>query len=128
MQTATSTSGVGCGFSYIAVFVMITILAFVTRMPSAPNIMLTPTPNTSFLPADHGLPDRIAGYTVLMVQTSETTACIPPGVVQLTLQATAPDVDSFLASVNPNDVLDALNRIDPNTHWTTEFVGPGAAR
>jgi len=127
MPTPLSTNGIGCVFSYIAAIIITGVFAFAAMTPPTTEIMVTPTPNTSLLPADYGLPDSIAGYTVLMVQTSETTACIPPGVVQLTLQATAPDVDSFLASVNPNDVLDALNRIDPNTHWTTEFVGPGSA-
>lgn len=85
----------------------------------------SPTPNTSLLPADHGLPDTIAGYRVLAVETSETTACIQPGIVIIVLQVDASNLDEML-STDIDAVLQELNRLKPDRDvvWEFTLVGP----
>lgn len=48
--------------------------------------------------AQQGLPTTIAGYKVLTVLTSGTTACMPPGEKHLILQARQPNVKTSTRS------------------------------
>jgi hypothetical protein len=84
----------------------------------------SPTPNTSLLPADHGLPDTIAGYRVLSVRNSETTACIPPGTVIVTLEVDAPNVEEAM-STDVDAIRQELEHLDPDggVRWVVEIVG-----
>jgi hypothetical protein len=79
----------------------------------------------SYRPADHGLPDVIAGYRILGVITPENTACTPAGTKRVVLQVAEPTVEDFLNS-SPDFVAaqHELERIDPATRWGIAIVGP----
>lgn len=82
-----------------------------------------PPPNASILPADHGLPDTIAGYPILAVKTSETTACIASGVVRLMVQV---DASNALEArlLDTSAIHEELKRLFPNSAviWELELV------
>jgi hypothetical protein len=82
-------------------------------------------PSTSLLPADHGLPDTIAGYRILAVKTSETTLCIPPGVTDLILQVDVSTVEEAMLT-DIHAVYRELERLDPDSgvRWRPTIVGP----
>lgn len=98
-------------------------------MGSLVQLMMDSTlePNTSLLPADHGLPDTIAGYRILAVKTSETTLCTPPGMAHLIVQVDAPTVQEAMLT-DAHGLLRELERLDLNSvvRWRVEVVGPRA--
>lgn len=80
-------------------------------------------------PGYYGLPDVIAGYKILGVQTSENIACIPPGTIRLVLQTSQPDLDSFLKHTPNGSVESELKKfsIKPK-RWEFQYVGPGISK
>lgn len=80
----------------------------------------------SYKPATYGIPDTIAGYTVLAVKTSENTACMLSGTKRIIVQTSDSDVDEFLRNNNPNAVQQELASLKlATTNWELEYVGPG---
>ncbi len=79
-------------------------------------------------PARFGLPGYIRGYKLLAVFTSDNLACMSKGETRLMLQATAPDVEAFLATSNPTrNNLEAIQK-DLEQHGKNveiEIAGPG---
>ena len=64
----------------------------------------------SYEPSDYGIPDEIAGYKVLGVQTADSNPCQPDN--QITV------VVSYANTTQRTDaVYGALNAIDPDTLW-----------
>lgn len=103
----------------IAVALLVTLLGMLTQ----PTIF-------SYDPALYGLPDTLAGYTVIAVQTSENTICLHSERKRLILQATESTTDYFLASADPDAVtaeLIQLGLVDQFEHGYT-FVGPGVTQ
>ena len=92
-----------------------------------PPSTATPDPFVTYDPATYGIPDTIAGYKVQAVQTLENTACMLPNAMRLILQSIQSDFDSFLASSNPQAVLDELAKLDlpKDVKWELVFDGPG---
>jgi hypothetical protein len=92
--------------------------------------MAAPVPTSTlsdFDPAYYGLPDIIAGYQILAVETSENVACMPSGMMKLVLRASSPDSTTFLNQTPDITALErTLKTLYPNpAHWDFEFVGPG---
>jgi len=88
---------------------------------------LTRDPFATYDPAAYGIPDMIAGYKVLAVKTAQNTLCLKSGIVRLTLQASEPDIVSFLANSNSQSVRQILNQLDLEMpyDWSLEYVAPG---
>jgi hypothetical protein len=82
-------------------------------------------PNASTFSADHGLPETIAGYRVLAVQTSETTACMRSGTARLVLQSDASNAQEAI-SMDVSAVYQELERLVPDSglSWRIGIVGP----
>jgi len=57
--------------------------------------------SSSYSPPDYGLPNTLAGYKVMAVKTSENTACMSTGTKRIILQASDPDVETFLKNSRP---------------------------
>ncbi|HEX2621202.1 MAG TPA: hypothetical protein VHL11_13670, partial [Phototrophicaceae bacterium] len=75
-------------------------------------------------PAHFGIPDTIGGYKVIAVLSSENSACIPAGIIQLEVQTTEPDVDSYLGGDSPKNITEAIHALGiPNV--TVSVSGPG---
>jgi hypothetical protein len=110
-------------------------------VPSPTSILdtlgFTPTPalpplNDSpdqFDPKTYGLPDTIAGYTVLGVITPQNQACIMDGRNTVVLQTTDPTVQDYLKNSQPADVMKALAGLGlSTTQWGYSIAGPGSTR
>ncbi|MCA9914502.1 MAG: hypothetical protein KC496_14210 [Anaerolineae bacterium] len=92
--------------------------------------MLAQPTTSSYDPALYGLPDTLAGYTVIAVQTPENTICFHGDKQRLTLQATENTIDHFLTNADPAAITTALIQLglaDQFDHGYT-FVGPGVTR
>jgi hypothetical protein len=111
-----------CG---IAVLVSVGILS--TRWLAHLVTSDDPPPNVSTFPADHGLPETIAGYRVLAVRTSETTACMRSGRTRLIVQSDASNAEEAI-SMDVSAVYQELERLFPDSglRWQIEVVGPNA--
>jgi hypothetical protein len=123
---------------FIVMLVILSILLFILQPALnrvfAPAGGYVPVPDTpayedlsSYEPSTYGIPETIAGHTVLAVFTPENTACMGDDRYNIALQASQPDVDSFLRN-NPSDsVHDELTRLGI-TNFTLMFVGPGQSK
>jgi len=102
----------------------------VTPSPNTPmNPTATPSadPKSTYDPATYGIPDTIAGYRVLAVKTLENTACMLPNTLQLILQASNPNVESFLENNRSDQVQAELAKLQLTrlvVRWETTFAGP----
>ena len=82
-------------------------------------------------PAYYGLPETLGGYTVLVVETAQNTACRLTGNSKgLVLQAPPPSIEGFLATADVNMIYQELenagfNRDDFNAF---SFVSSGITR
>ena len=102
------------------------VLPTVAPTPALPPLADSPD---QFDPKTYGLPDRIAGYNVLGVLTSENTACRPPGRKTLVLQTTDPTLEDYLKNSRPADVMQALAGLGLNTiEWDFSVGGPSSTR
>lgn len=111
------------------ILIVVGVLSWVqVQEKSSVMLISTPTPDPfhTYDPATYGIPATIAGYKVLAVQTSTNTACTMPGTMRLILQATEPDLDSFLANTNPQAVMQELEKLDisKDVKWQPQYVGP----
>lgn len=111
---------------FLSLFLAITIPAMVALM--AKNIFQGAEDSPQqyspiLLPEDINLPDSIAGYSILAILNSDTTACIPPHTTRIILQ---PTVDENPSTYNLDAVLRALEELgrDDILNWGFEFVGP----
>ncbi len=82
----------------------------------------------TYNPAQYGLPERIGGYKVLAVLTSDNTACMMPGEKRLILQADHSNVDDYLKNSDPEAVKKELEQrgLAEMAKWGFQIVGPGA--
>jgi hypothetical protein len=73
-----------------------------SRLKLERGIEITPTHTyaASYEPATYGIPEEIAGYSILLVQTSENNPCIPSGMMELTVMPIHPDPHNSLAPAN----------------------------
>jgi hypothetical protein len=83
----------------------------------------------SFDPGYYRLPDMIAGYKLLAVETSANTACMTPGTIRLFLQTSQPNVDAFLKNNPGGGVQSEVEKlsIKPN-QWEYMYVGPDTTK
>jgi hypothetical protein len=105
------------------VVVLAMVAGYILTRQAAPASTLNP-----YDPARFGLPGYIGGYKLLAVFTSDNLACMSKGEIRLALQATAPDVEAFLATSNPRSSNLAAIQKDLEQHSKNveiEIVGPG---
>ena len=72
----------------------------------------------SFEPSDYGIPDEIAGYQVLAVQTADSNPCQPENQITVVLMYAN-------ANAGTGAVYATLNEIDPDIGWQLELVSGG---
>lgn len=121
-----------------AIVIMGVCLVFITSILSksttelaasvnSTSITSVPTSTLSnFDPAYYGLPATIAGYRIILVQTSENFACLPEGMINLVLRSESPSVDTLLNQSSNSDVMSELKKHDIRPAiWGTQYVGPG---
>lgn len=116
--------------------VLVLVLASINRAASLDAASLAPsqpqsTPIlTNFDPAYYGLPDVIAGYRVLMVQAPENIACMRLGTMRLILQASQPDLNSFLTNTPGSSLESEVAKFNLASvlRWEFQFVGPGITK
>jgi hypothetical protein len=101
------------------------LFVFLLSSLASLTTVTTPEPTPGLLPADHGLPDTIAGYRIRSVRTSETTRCIPPGTAFVTIEVEALTVDEALATTDWRTVRSELERLHPEIRWQIAIAGPG---
>jgi hypothetical protein len=109
--------------------IFILLLALLPLVIAPPLSLMTSTLSAfaPYDPASYGIPYQIAGFNILAVRTSENAACIPSGMMTITLQSSQPDVQSFLAnSGDPKAVSETLRQIPSlnGIKFTLEFIGP----
>ena len=125
-------------FRQLSTLVVMLIVGFsvlfvaVLQSKSTHELSILPTATSSlktYDPAYYGLPEVIAGYKILGVETSENIACMPPGTIRLLLQTSQPDLDSFLKHTPNGDVESELKKfsIKPK-QWEFQYVGPGISK
>jgi hypothetical protein len=107
----------------------ITLLALLPLAIAPPLSPITSTLSAfaSYDPATYGIPYQIAGFKILAVRTSENTACIPSGMMRITVQSSQPDVQSFLANSGDSRVVSETLRQIPSLsgiNFNLEFIGP----
>jgi hypothetical protein len=105
------------------VILLVAIADYVFTRQDVPASTLNP-----FDPARFGLPGYIGGYKLLAVFTSDNLACMGKGEIRLALQATAPDVEAFLATGNPTSSNLAAIQKNLEQHGKNveiEIDGPG---
>jgi hypothetical protein len=87
-----------------------------------------PSPET-FDPAYYGLPDVIAGYKIIAVETSANMACMTPGNIKLILQSSQPSVEAFLKNAPGANVDTEVKKLSLKPkQWEFEYVGTGISR
>lgn len=72
----------------------------------------------SYIPSDYGIPDEIAGYQVLAVNSGYSNPCQPDDEITVLLTYAAAPQDL-------NRVNMVLNEIDPNIRWQIEIASGG---
>jgi len=87
----------------------------------------------TFYPSTYGLPDVIAGHEVLLIRTSNNTACLPEGDIHVTVSNSQPNrpPDSKLPpfiSPNSGEVEKFLHEFDPDVQWSIGIVTPGGSQ
>jgi hypothetical protein len=99
------------------------IVPIITATPDA-----APSPE-SFDPAYYGLPDAIAGYKIIAVETSANFACMTPGNIKLILQTSQPSIDTFLKNNPGGGVQSELEKLSLKPkQWELEYVGTGITK
>jgi hypothetical protein len=95
--------------------------------PGQPQPVSTGDP---YAPSTYGLPDRVAGYEIVAVITSDTDRCLEPGRKQVVLRAHATSVEDFVETSSQTDVRAELQRQtgQDTTDWILEFAGPAITR
>lgn len=73
-----------------------------------------------------GLPDIIAGYQVVTVQTSETIACMESGRKNVILRSPRSTQDSFLNSKDSLLIVQELNKTEIGS-FTYQIIGPSVS-
>ncbi len=79
-------------------------------------------PFAPFEPATFGIPDVVAGYRIVQVRTDENTACIQPGVMQLTIQPVNAMPGNPLASADGGDIVGALKALKPDAVIGLQYI------
>lgn len=119
MKTLSHSTTLSIKLLLISTVLMITLLG-----------MLSQPTTSSYDPALYGLPDTLAGYTVIAVQTPENTICFHGDKKRLTLQATENTIDHFLTSADPAAITAELIQLGLADQFERgyTFVGPGVTR
>ena len=97
-----------------------------SQMPTLALPPLHDSPD-QFDPKTYGLPDTIAGYTILGVITAENNACLPPGYKSLLLQAPASTGGDN--NTQPADIAKAMDTLGLTAAgWQFSIAGPTSTR
>lgn len=100
-----------------------------TKSAQALRGAMTPSAADPYDPALYGVPETLAGYRVLVVLTPTNTACMPPDVGRLVLQADQRSLEEHLQVTQPIDIERALEKHGLRPHqWMIQTVGPGVTR
>lgn len=81
---------------------------------------------SAYDPAKFGIPETLAGYTVIAVLSSDNTECVPSGFHRVVVQAPQPTVDEYLKSDALTSVQAEMNELGKSmaSDWVIQFVGP----
>jgi len=113
----------------LGILIIIVVVSFVTWQQVNLRTVVTPDPTVdpfaTYDPATYGIPDTIAGYKVLTVQTMENTACMSPETMRLTIQPVEPLPGNPLASQSNGDVRAELKKLKPDVHWELQYITAG---
>ncbi|MEO8610984.1 MAG: hypothetical protein ABI690_24015 [Chloroflexota bacterium] len=90
-----------------------------------PPSTTTPDPVTTYDPSTYNLPNTIAGYRILTVQTSKNTACMTPDVLRLTVQPINAMVGNPLASEENTNLRAELEKLKLDVEWELQYVTEG---
>ena len=85
---------------------------------------------TEFDPAHFGVPDVIAGYEVLVVQSSENTRCFLDNRWRFTLRSSSSGMEGFIRSNNTAAIWEELESlsIPPDIEWGVGTVSPNVTK
>lgn len=87
-------------------FIAIAIVSLLSSINGYLNPSANGTPphayTASYQPATYGIPEQVAGYSILLVKTSENTRCLPAGMMELTIMPVHPDPHNSLAPADTN--------------------------
>lgn len=125
MLTTISDTSIQKQRNVIILFFAITITVLFVLMFNALSLRSEDLPrhySPILLPEDINLPDTIAGYSILAVLNSDTTACIPTHVTRMILQ---PTVDENPSTYKVDAILEALEALgrDDTANLGFQFVG-----
>ncbi|MEO8611285.1 MAG: hypothetical protein ABI690_25535 [Chloroflexota bacterium] len=113
-----------------ALLACILLFAQVASPPFVYTLRDLPTPG-KYDPAAYGLPDEVAGYSVLaVVDEASIQFCPTPGTLTMVIQVPQDNVREFLRSGDTQRTLrDAMHELDP-TGKAIQYsaVGPGITR
>lgn len=80
--------------------------------------------DASFDPATYGLPEEIAGYRLLVVQTPENNPCGRSDTTTVIVSSPYTDMGVFLTRNNITAVYGELGTIYPGRQWQISVVDP----
>lgn len=100
--------------------------------PDGTMTFFTPTPIPlpsnldSYLPAHYGLPETLAGYRILIVESIENRPCMPPDFRNIIVQISELDMQAYLNSTTtPQSLHEAIMELDPSGNTSFGVVGSG---
>jgi len=103
----------------LSVLLLISSIAMITGFPAS-------APTSPFDPANHNVPDSVAGHKVLAVISSDTTKCVPSGLLTLVVRVSVPDPLSYPVSNEAREIRNAMKQFG-NPHWTVKAIGPNVS-
>lgn len=122
-------------YRFLITFMMVTLsLLFIASFQLTQDTKPTSTPYPTvspetFDPIYYGLPEVIAGYKILAVQTSENIACMIPGIIRLILQTPEPDLESFFNNASSGDLQSEIMKLNINAvQWEFDYVEAGISK
>jgi hypothetical protein len=125
-------------FKHLAVLIVTLIVGFgalfiaAFQSKSKNELSILPTATsllTTYDPAYYGLPEVIAGYRILLVETPENMACMRPDTIDLVLQTSQPDLEAFLKQTPDGSVESELKKYDIKPkHWLFTYAGQGITK
>jgi hypothetical protein len=105
------------GLVVITAFVAVGLYAANQRRSTADSY----APND---PNTYGIPEILAGYRIVSVQTLENTACMPSDEMRLTIQAVVPSADNPMVPKDGGDIMAELKKLDPDRWWSLTYIMP----
>jgi hypothetical protein len=91
-----------------------------------PIIIITDTPDpfVPYAPATFGLPEIVAGYRIVTVQTSGNIPCMAVNQIRLTIQAVDPSPDNPMAARDGGDISFEVKKLHPDIDWQLQYIMP----